>query len=556
MSRSILSAGVALLVLLPASLSAQPSIRSLEPSSRVVTTAGSVTLHGAASGDSAIQNIYWLNEQGHRGPAQWVVSSGQGGAVTWSADVPVHRGANRITVIAVDSRNRAVSTQFSVHRDAPPGPRVTEIRSGWWMGFPVTYAVIDGWPIVEGDIILGTAAQLAASAPVEPGVQPYGLTNGYVSQLWPLSNGVYQIPYTIQSGAPNLSAAIAYVNNTLSGVIQWVPQTVETNYVTFNFNPGDPSGSCESAVGMLGNQQFIGGSIDCAFATIVHEMGHTIGLLHEHQRPDRNSFVVFTPANVDKPYIAGNFDFFTSNYQVVGLYDYASVMHYYPFAFTKNNLPALESIPAGIPLSNTAGYTPGDIDTIQRLYGLTSSAVTVTTNPAGLPIIVDGTTYTAPKSFTWTLNSTHTLSLPPDPQFTSPGDGSTYMFAKWNDSGAQTHTVANGGGSGLLTSPANKPAITVYEANYIRLQPFASSASPAGAGTVSVSPAPQSLFGGSFFVDRQQITLSASPNAGQNFYGWSGPPYPQGGNSYPFFDPVVTNECARPIHHVSRNRHR
>ena len=76
--------------------------------------------------------------------------------------------------------------------------------------------------------------------------------------------------------------------------------------------------------------------------------------------------------------------------------------------------------------------------------------------------------------------------------------------------------------------------MTVYEVNFIRLWPFASSASPAGSGTVGVLPAPQSIFSGNFFVDRQEVSLSATPNAGYNFYGWNGPQYPQGANPYPF----------------------
>ena len=109
---------------------------------------------------------------------------------------------------------------------------------------------------------------------------------------------------------------------------------------------------------------------------------------------------------------------------------------------------------------------------------MSPTAVTVTTNPAGLQIIVDGTTYTSPQTFNWTLNSKHTLNLPADPQVTSPSDGATYEFAKWNDGGARSHSVTNGGGSGLLTSPAGKPATTVYEANFIRLWPYAASVTP------------------------------------------------------------------------------
>jgi Astacin (Peptidase family M12A)/Domain of unknown function DUF11 len=512
--------------LIPGALPAQP-VLAFGHSTRMVTTAGSAPLEGSLGGNAAIANVYWVNHKGARGVAQWT-------SAAWKAQVPVSPGANKVTVVAVDSRNRAASLQFSIYRDVPPGPQVSTIASGWWHGMPATYAVINGWAIVEGDIILGTAAELAASAPAGPGAHPDGFADGYVSQLWPLVSGVHQIPYTIESGSSNLTTAISYVNSTLTGIIQFVPQTTETNYVTFDLNPNDFSGSCETSVGMIGGQQFVTGSADCTVSTLVHEMGHVIGLLHEHQRPDRDSYVVFNPANSDKPFIAGNFDFFTNGYQPVGLYDYASVMHYLPFNFTKNNLPVLESIPPGIPLGNTVGYTPGDVDTIARLYGLTPGTVTVTTNPPGLQIIVDGVTYNAPQVFTWALNSAHQLSLPPDPQYTSPLDGSTYMFGRWNDGGARSHRVTAGGGSGLLTSPANKPAVTVYEANYVRLQPFASSPFPAGAGTVTVTPPPQSLFGGSFFVDRQPITLSAAPNAGQNFYGWFGPPYPQGANPYPF----------------------
>ena len=532
---SLNAVSVIAIISLPACLFARPVVRVLEPTANSATAAPTVALKGVAAADSAIVNIYWTDHQGHTGPAEWTASTaGQSAPIAFSAAVPVHPGANRITVIAVDSRNQSGSAQLSVYSEAALGPAVSEIRTGWWHGMPVTYAVINGQAIVEGDIVLGTAVQLAASAPPGPGVSPDGLGIGYVSQLWPAVGGVYQIPYTIQTGTPILASVISYVNSTLSGVIQFVPQTNQTNYVTFNFDPSDLSGYCEASEGMAGGQQFIGGSINCSFTGTCHEMGHAIGLLHEHQRPDRNSYIVLTPANADKPYLLGDFDFFADDFQVIGLYDYASVMHYPAFSFTKNNLPVLESIPPGIPLSNTTGYSAGDIDTVRRLYGFTPSTVTIVTNPPDLKIIVDGTTYTAPQTFTWTLNSRHTLNLPPDPQLTNPNDGATYEFARWNDGGARSHTVTAGGGSGLLTSPAGKPATTVYEANYIRLWPFAISASPAGSGSVSVAPAPQSIFSGSFFVDRQQITVSATPNAGYNFYGWFGPPYPQGGNPYPF----------------------
>ncbi len=517
-------------------LFAQPVVHIVEPAGPTATASASVPVRGVVTGGSAaIVNVYWLDQQGHSGRVVWNAGgAGTSAQAGFTAEVPVRPGANRITMVAVDSRNQSGAAQLAVYGQAGGGPPVSGVYAGWWRGVPVTYSVIGDQAVVDGDMVLGTAAQLAASLPPGPGMRPDGFAAGDTIQLWPASGGVYQIPYTIETSATNLSAALAYVNGALSGMLQFVPQTTEANYVTFNFNPADLTGVCESSVGMAGGQQFITGSAECATGTLVHEMGHAIGLLHEHQRPDRDTYITFTPANADKPWIAGNFDFFSYDYQTIGLYDHASVMHYPPFSFTKNNLPVLESIPPGIPLSNQAGFSAGDMDTIERLYGFAPSAVTVTTNPPGLQIVADSVTYTAPHVFNWNLNSKHTLSLPPDPQFTNPGDGATYEFGGWNDRGARSHSVSVGGGSGLPTSPANKPATTVYQANFVKLWPFAGSAYPAGAGTVNVTPAPQSIFSGSFFVDRQQISVSATANAGYNFYGWFGPPYPQGGNPYPF----------------------
>jgi hypothetical protein len=79
-----------------------------------------------------------------------------------------------------------------------------------------------------------------------------------------------------------------------------------------------------------------------------------------------------------------NFDQLIDNYQDLELYDYGSVMHYIAFAFSRNGGPVIESKPAGIPLSNLAGYTAADIDSVARLYGAAPKSVTITTNPPAL----------------------------------------------------------------------------------------------------------------------------------------------------------------------------
>jgi len=63
--------------------------------------------------------------------------------------------------------------------------------------------------------------------------------------------------------------------------------------------------------------------------TIIHEMLHTLGLAHEHKRPDRDEYVtiVFEKIQPGKEY---NFEKMSEEcFTIFGLsYDYESVLHY------------------------------------------------------------------------------------------------------------------------------------------------------------------------------------------------------------------------------------
>jgi uncharacterized repeat protein (TIGR01451 family) len=65
--------------------------------------------------------------------------------------------------------------------------------------------------------------------------------------------------------------------------------------------------------------------------------------------------------------------------------------------------------------------------------------VTVQTNPAGLAFTVDGISYHATQTFYWDGSSSHTIGT------TSPQNGNTgtrYIWTRWSDSGAISHTVS------------------------------------------------------------------------------------------------------------------
>ncbi len=394
-------------------------------------------------------------------------------------------------------------------------------------------------------------ASNSADSAVLPHAGPDSVGIAYPSTLWPKVKGVATVYYVIDAASDpkassKITTAIAKFNADFPGLIQWVkwtsPSTQGPNYVDINLRASDTSGICEALEGYQAvPAQKMWGSTNCTLGTILHEMGHVIGLWHEQSRSDRSTFVKLNYSNVIKG-SWGNFLPPPDNYQNLTLYDYASLMQYPSYSFSRNGGPVIETIPAGMPLASIDGvpvpastnYSAADKEGIERLYGAAPTSVTVTSNPVGLKVIVDGTTVTTPKTYAWTLNSTHTLNVPSGVQ-TLTGDiaNSTtsatfyYTYGRWNDSTAQSHTITVTPGNGELPFPTTAPQVSTYSANFIQLVPYTAAVYPSATGSVSVSPAPLTYSGvtGSFFVARQLIKLTATAASGWKFYEFNNAPF-------------------------------
>lgn len=115
--------------------------------------------------------------------------------------------------------------------------------------------------------------------------------------------------------------------------VRFIPRVAQANYVTIYENPSLSGG--QSAVGMIGGQQFLQLGPDAwNHGTICHEVGHTLGLIHEHQRSDRDTYVVVLTNNI-VPGSEANFVKLTTS-QNIGAYDFNSVMHYGTNSFSIN----------------------------------------------------------------------------------------------------------------------------------------------------------------------------------------------------------------------------
>ncbi|CAM2069558.1 PKD domain-containing protein [Sulfidibacter corallicola] len=115
-----------------------------------------------------------------------------------------------------------------------------------------------------------------------------------------------------------------------------------------------------SALGMIGGKQVLNLQT-WEPAVILHELGHAIGMLHEQQRPNRDTYITVSEHNA-LPDKRGNFtrvDGFAQH----GDYDFRSIMHYHGHAFSRNGLPTMEPKPA----YTEFGEVMGRLDTLSDL---------------------------------------------------------------------------------------------------------------------------------------------------------------------------------------------
>jgi hypothetical protein len=102
---------------------------------------------------------------------------------------------------------------------------------------------------------------------------------------------------------------------------------------------------------------------------IIHELGHCLGLLHEHQRPDRDTYVNIMWNNI----LSGkefNFDIMDNPLYIEQnfAYDFLSIMHYTSHAFSINGSPTIIAKDSNI-IDPSKGVTDLDAAHAREIYG-------------------------------------------------------------------------------------------------------------------------------------------------------------------------------------------
>jgi hypothetical protein len=234
----------------------------------------------------------------------------------------------------------------------------------------------DGRVYLEGDIDVGSVESVYRHADTDvsaPGVRAqsagaFDKSRGYQGQSlffntgkpWPNSEIFYRFDSSVTSAkqVDFLRAVDHYHDRTSLRWIQ-VSSSFSGNYVLIK---GD-NGLCDSVLGDLeqGQQLMNVGNPGCTFAPMLHEMGHTAGLIHEHQRSDRDSYIT----NIGDPNAQNMKE---TSVAMFGDYDVDSVMHYCAGSVngTTISITKLDGTPI---VCNQPQLSERDILGLQIMYG-------------------------------------------------------------------------------------------------------------------------------------------------------------------------------------------
>lgn len=221
----------------------------------------------------------------------------------------------------------------------------------------ITYEKKGDYAVIEGDIILSKLKRQGAI-----------ITRKVTGTRW--SHGI--IPFAVDEHMPLINKiavfkAVDYLQkHTNLEFIEINSSNQQLYSDSIRFVPAEGT-TCSSYVGRQGGVQVINLAPRCTAMNTVHELGHAIGMWHEQSRADRNAYIMINWENIEDQY-KDNFLQHLADGKDFGEYDYQSIMHYGPYAFSKNGQQTIIPLLEGIQIGLRDQLSEKDIAAINAMY--------------------------------------------------------------------------------------------------------------------------------------------------------------------------------------------
>ncbi|MBU2947218.1 M12 family metallopeptidase [Zobellia uliginosa] len=119
-------------------------------------------------------------------------------------------------------------------------------------------------------------------------------------------------------------------------------RTNQSNYVTIS-SSGSNSNSGVATLGMYNSRGYIQLGTRATAVVIIHELGHTLGYIHEQNRSDRDNHIIIRTENIQSN-AQDQFYKSSSATLLTGSFDVNSIMMYGSYTFSKNGRPTITDL--------------------------------------------------------------------------------------------------------------------------------------------------------------------------------------------------------------------